>query len=271
MTNKFKWVCNRVFTMTTTDNQFPIQSGKTMLDIIETLKQLDEATVTEIASELDISKSTAYNHVTTLRSGGYLRKDGTKYKLSFKFLEIGDYSRRRNDVYEIARPEIEKLAAETNEVANLMFEEGGQGVHIYRSRNEVDIHLSNKPGMRVPLHCTSLGKAILAYRSEDRVQEIVNEHGLPPRTEHTITDEDALFEELEKVRERGYALDKEENILGLRCVAVPIHHNERVVASISVSGPKRRMKEERFREEVPELLLSKANVIELNIRNTSEN
>jgi DNA-binding IclR family transcriptional regulator len=253
--------------MNTSDNQFPIQSGKTMLDVVEVLRRRDNATVTEIAAALDISKSTAYNHVTTLRSGGYLRKDGSRYKLSFKFLEIGDDCRRRNGVYEIARPEIEKLAAETNEVANLMFEEGGRGVHVYRSRNEVDIQLPNKPGMRVPLHCTSLGKAILAHRPDEWVRDVVAEHGLSARTEHTITDEDALFEELEDVRTRGYALDREENILGLRCVAVPIHHDERVVASISVSGPKRRMKAERFREEVPELLLSKANVIELNIRN----
>jgi DNA-binding IclR family transcriptional regulator len=256
--------------MPATDDRFPIQSGRTMLDIAEALWTLDEATVTELAEEVDISKSTAYNHVKTLCNSGYVRKEGSTYRLSFKFLEIGDYTRRRNDVYEIARPEIEKLAEQTDEVANLMFEEAGRGVHIYRSRNEVDIQLPNAAGMRVPLHCTSLGKAILAFRPEERVHDIVAEHGLPARTDHTITSEEELLDELQTVREQGYALDREENMLGLRCVGVPIRRNGRVVASISVSGPKRRMNAERFTEQVPELLLSKANVIELNIRNQAE-
>ena len=249
--------------MSATDDRFPIQSGRTMLNIIEALWTLDEATITELAEEVDISKSSAYNHVKTLQNSGYIRREGSSYRLSFKFLEIGDYTRRRNDVYEIARPEIEKMAEQTDE-------EAGRGVHIYRSRNEVDIQLPNAPGMRVPLHCTSLGKAILAFRPEERVREIAAEHGLPARTDNTITSEEELLDELQTVREQGYALDREENMLGLRCVGVPIRRNGRVVASISVSGPKRRMNAERFTEQVPELLLSKANVIELNIRNKAE-
>lgn len=251
-------------------DRFPVKSGKKMLDIVEALRQFDEATVSRLAEDLQISKSTAYNHLTTLRSSGYVLKEGSKYKLSFKFLELGDYTRRRNDVFDIARPEIEKLADETGEVANLMFEEGGQGVHVYRSRNEVDIRLPNKPGMRVPLHSTSLGKSILAFLPEERVRDIVDEHGLPPKTEHTITDEEELLDELKTIREQEFALDREENMVGLRCVGVPIKKRGAVVASISVSAPTQRMHDERFREEVPELLLSKANVIELNLRNPSD-
>lgn len=253
--------------MTASDHGFPIKSGEKMFEIIALLREHDEATVSEVATNLGISKSTAYNHLQTLTMGGFVVKEGMHYRLSLKFLEIGDDVRRRNGVYTIARPEIEKLAEQTQEVANLMFEEDGRGVHVYRSRNEVDIQLPNKPGMTVPLHCTSLGKAILAFLPEDRAREIVDERGLPARTEHTITDEAQLFEELDTVRKRGYALDREENMIGLRCVGVPIKHEGRVVASISLSGPKRRMSETRFTEEVPELLLGTANVVELNIRN----
>jgi DNA-binding IclR family transcriptional regulator len=120
--------------------------------------------------------------------------------------------------------------------------------------------------MQVHLHCTALGKAILAYLPEERVREIIDTHGLPERTDATITDEEELFDELEGIRDRGYARDMEERVAGLLCVAAPIRNLDGdPLGAISVSGPTSRMKGERFDEEVPEELTSTANVIELNL------
>jgi DNA-binding IclR family transcriptional regulator len=111
-----------------------------------------------------------------------------------------------------------------------------------------------------------MGKAILAHLPESRVHEILDRHGLPEKTEQTITERDALFEELSEIRERGVAFDREERLSGLRCVAVPILSNSsRVEGALSVSGPTSRMQGERFESELPERLRSAANVIELNI------
>jgi DNA-binding IclR family transcriptional regulator len=120
--------------------------------------------------------------------------------------------------------------------------------------------------MRVGLHCTSLGKAILAYLPEERVDEIVDRWGLPARTADTITTREELDAELERIRERGYAQDNGERLSGLRCVAAPITDTDGVaIGAVSVAGPTSRMKGERFESEIPERVQSVANVTEINL------
>nr|WP_244257329.1 IclR family transcriptional regulator C-terminal domain-containing protein [Halomicrobium sp. IBSBa] len=116
---------------------------------------------------------------------------------------------------------------------------------------------------------TALGNAILAHLPEDRVDEIIEQHGLPEMTENTITERDELFERLKRVRTEGVAFDDEARVKGLRCVAVPIVNNDDVVeGAISVSGPTSRLQGDRFRSKLPAKLKSVANVIELNITYT---
>jgi DNA-binding IclR family transcriptional regulator len=120
--------------------------------------------------------------------------------------------------------------------------------------------------MRVPLQTTAMGKSILAFRPREEVDEIVDRHGLPQITEKTISDRDELYEELDTIEERGFAYDDEERVKGMRCVAAPITDDEgRAIAAMSVSGPKSRLRGKQFREEVPDLILSSANVIEVNL------
>jgi DNA-binding IclR family transcriptional regulator len=243
-----------------------IGATETTLRILETLKQLDGAGVTEVATRLDLPKSTVHNHVSTLLRNEYVVKEGDTYRVGLQFLEFGEYIRNRMPIYDVARPEVERLATESGELSNLLVEEHGKGVYLCRAKGSQAVRLDTYAGMRVHLHCTALGKAILAYLPEERVREIVDTHGLPSRTETTITDEDALRDELDSIRERGYAYDEEERLAGLRCVAAPIKNLEgNALGAISVSGPTSRMKGPRFDEEVPEQLISTANVIELNL------
>ncbi len=116
------------------------------------------------------------------------------------------------------------------------------------------IQIDTHTGEAVYLHNTALGKAILAHLPKERVEEIIDRHGLPSKTDRTITDKKELFETLEGVHERGIAFDDEERINGLRCVAVPILDNGKTIGAISVSGPKSRMDNERFREGIPNKL-----------------
>jgi len=120
-------------------------------------------------------------------------------------------------------------------------------------------------GDRKHLHCTGVGKAILASLPEERVETIIEERGLPAMTENTVTDREELLAELAEIRERGVAFDDEEILEGLRCVAVPVSNQEKgLLGAISVAGPTSRMKGEQFREELPELVTDTANVVQIN-------
>jgi DNA-binding IclR family transcriptional regulator len=169
-------------------------------------------------------------------------------------------------VFSVARPEINNLAKQTGEHANLMIEEHGWGVFLYKTRGENAVQLDTHPGMRVSLHTTAMGKAILAYRPQDEVEDIINQHGLSKVTENTITNRDTLFESLDEIRNRGYAYDDEERVKGMRCIAAPItdNHNQ-AIAALSVSGPKSRMPDASLNGELADMVQRAANVIQVNL------
>lgn len=244
----------------------PVTVGatETSLRIIDALRTLDGAGVTDLAEHLELPKSTVHNHLQTLRRNEYVTKQDSQYAVGLRFLQLGEYARDRRRIATIAPPEIDKLAEETREMANLLVEEHGRGVFLYRAKGADAVHMDTHAGKRVPLHTTGFGKSILAHLPEERVERILDRHGLPTVTPNTITDRERLLEELETVRERGYAYDDEERLEGLRCVAAPIVVDGDVLGAVSVSGPKSRIRGEYYREELPSLVMSTANVIEIN-------
>ncbi|WP_254271350.1 IclR family transcriptional regulator [Haloarcula marina] len=247
-------------------NDVPVNAAKVSLEIVEILRERDGAGVSEVAQELDKPTSTVHDHLRTLEREQYLIKEGDQYHVSTRFLQLGDQARSRKKVFNIARPEVDELAEKTGEHSNLMIEEHGLGVFLYRARGPDAVQLDTHAGMRVPLQTTALGKTIMAFRPRTEVEAIVDRHGLPKITPRTIADEDELYETLDEVRERGYAYDDEERVKGMRCIAAPImNQNDRAIAAVSVSGPKSRMQGERFTDEIPAQILRSANVIEVNL------
>jgi DNA-binding IclR family transcriptional regulator len=243
-----------------------VQATRTSLAVLETLKRLDGAGVTAVAEELGIPKSTTHNHLRTLVDEGYVVAEEDGYRPSLRFLEFGEATRHRLSVYGTGEPEVRRLAEETGELANMAVEERGWGVYVARASGSDAVQVDVFAGMHVHLHCTALGKALLAHLSDARVDEILDRHGLPELTDETITDRETLHEELATVRERGYAYDRGERLPGIRCVAAPVVDPDgRVLAALSVSGPSTRMQGDRFHEEIPELLVSAANVVEINV------
>ena len=244
----------------------PVNAARTTFRIIEELRKLDGAGVSELSDRLNMPTSTIHDHLQTLENEEYLINDGGIYRVGARFLEIAEQVRQRMKVYKVARPEVQNLAEETGEHSNLMIEEHGRGVFIYRARGEKAVQLDTHAGMRVPIQTTALGKAILAYRPKEEVTSILDRHGMPGITENTITDRAELMKELEDARSRGAAFDDEERVEGMRCVAAPItDSNGRAVAALSVSGPKSRMMGEVFTEELPDRIKKSANVIEVNL------
>ncbi len=244
----------------------PVKSAETTITIIDGLKELGGAGVTELSRHLDLPKSTVHNYLSTLEQEEYLVKDGTTYRLGIRLLEYGAYARNQMEIYEVAKPELEQLASETGELANLLIEEHGRGSYLYRTRGEMAVRVKAHVGTRVTLHSTALGKSILAHLPRERVKTIVDRHGLEPSTEETITDRSTLFDELDRIQEEGVAFDEGERIKGLRCVAAPVlDADDDVLGAISVSGPANRLRGDRFREDLPQRVLEAVNVIELNV------
>lgn len=252
--------------MANQQNPPAVKTAQTTFKILEALKQQNGATVTELTSAFDLSKSSIHNYLTTLEQEGYVTKDDDTYRVGLRLLNLGGYARHREQIYDTAKEGVREIADKTGELANLLVEDHGKGVYIYRAQGENAVMTDAYTGQRVYLHNTALGNAILAHLPRNRVNEILDQHGMPATTENTITDRDELFNRLERVREDNVAFDKEARLKGLRCVAVPIvNNNDRVEGAISVSGPASRFEGKWFREELPEKLRRVANVIELNI------
>lgn len=244
----------------------PVQAAATTFDVIEGLRELGGAGVSELATYLEMPKSTVHDHLRTLEAAEYLVNDGEEYRIGARFLELGGYARSRMRLYRLAQPEIEKLAERTGEHANLMIEEHGRGIFLYKAKGEDAVQLDTHAGMRVHLQTTALGKSILAHYPDQQVHDILDRHGMPQETDRTVTDRDALFDELETIREQRYATDDGERVEGMRCVAAPIRDSSGdVLGAVSVSGPTSRMDAESFQNQMPKAVLSTANVIEVNM------
>ena len=233
--------------------------------VVEALKDLDRATPAEVASEVDRPTATVSHYLSWLERKGYVTQRGDVYENGLKFLDIGERVKHGTGIFDIAAEQVDDLAAESGELALMSLLEHGQNVLLYKSHGPEAIQTSHEIGLREPLHCSGLGKAILSELSRERVERIIDEHGLPAFTEHTITDREALFAELDRTRERGYAVDDEEAKPGIRCIAAPIVIEEReLYGAVSVTAPQSRMKGDRFGETLPELVTGAANVIEVN-------
>ncbi|WP_193362453.1 IclR family transcriptional regulator [Halogranum rubrum] len=246
----------------------PVKTAETSFALLEQLAQADGDAlgVTELAQRLDLAKSTVHRHVGTLESLGVVVRDGDEYRIGLRLLDYGLRARDQHALSTVARPKVEELAEETGEKVWCITEQQGRSVHLYGASGKNSVQTSARAGAWGYLHQHAAGKAILAHLPAERVQHIVDGHGLPAKTPHTITDEKDLFEQLEQIADRGYAFNREESITGLHAVGAPITDDDGVATgAISISGPANRLKGEWLTETLPDLLLGATNEIELNL------
>ncbi|WP_380680816.1 IclR family transcriptional regulator [Salinigranum sp. GCM10025319] len=244
----------------------PVKTLEKTVEIIEALKELRSAQLSEIADEVDITKSTIHNHLSTLREHEYVVKEGNEYRLSLQFLTIGGVLRDKFELYDVAKPRIDQLAQETGQLATLATEEQGMAVVLYRAKGEQAIGIDTHVGSQITLHNSALGKSILAHQSPEYVEEYIEHRGLPAVTPNTITDREELYDELERVREMGYAFDDEEQWRGLKCIGAPILTDGGVVkGAISVSAPMSQIENDGTRQEYVDKVKNMANIVELSL------
>lgn len=211
-----------------------VQATKTSLDVVKVLDEIGGGGVTEIARQLEISKSAVYKHLNTLTNRGYVAKRDGQYRISLRFLTIGTGAQRRRTLFELGKTHLENISKAFTFLSALVVFEGNSGTYLLvegdqESRNQI------YEGDKISLHATAPGKIFLAQVPEQQVDSILASSEFKEWTENTITDEDRLQAELGEIRTRGFAIDDEECKMGRRGVAAPIYGiDSRVVGALEV-------------------------------------
>jgi DNA-binding IclR family transcriptional regulator len=219
-----------------------------------------EMKLTEISDELDINKSTLHGIISTLKYHGYVDQDGKtqKYRLGLYLIELGEIAARSLDIINITSPIIEQVSQKLSETVHIASLDNFEVIYVNKRESNQSMRIFTSIGSRNPAYCTGVGKAILAFMDEDKINDLIPEK-LEKLTPNTITDRQEFIKALKKVKEIGYAYDKEEFSAGLTCVAFPIFDsNGDPKYSISVSGPTVRMTEEKIGEAIK--ILKKASI-----------
>jgi DNA-binding IclR family transcriptional regulator len=193
----------------------------------------------QVASSLQLHKSTAHRFLMVLERHHMVeRTTGGKFRLGLRLFDFGNRAIEQYDLRERAQPHLRRLVAETEETAHLCVLEQARVIYIDKIEPARSVRMITRIGSSNPVHCTSVGKAILAFLPEERINDILRRTKFERFTQRTISSAEALRVEIEKTRRRGYAVDDEELEEGLRCIAVPLLDSQRLpVGAISVSGP----------------------------------
>jgi len=222
------------------NNPSHVQSVARALHVLELLAEENrEMSLTEISARLNWPKSTLHGILTTLRD--YRLADQStvngRYRLGIRLFEYGQKVARSWDIHSAALPVMQELNRTFGEMVQLATEDNGEVLYIEKLDSTRIIRIVSEVGARLPMHCSGLGKVLLAYKSPADVKHILAKSGMPRMSRNTITDIRRLNEELDEVRAQGYAVDNCEIMEGLRCVAAPIYErNGAVKYAISVSG-----------------------------------
>ncbi len=225
-----------------------VQSVERTLNILEIVSNnIKGIGIKEISEATNLHKSTVHRLLQSLIHKEYVEQDeeSGKYFITFKLYELGIKKLEDLDLVKIARPYVEELMKEVNEVVHLVVRDRNYIVYVDKVESNNTIRMVSTVGKRSPMYCSSVGKAILAFKNEEEVKKIWNDSDIKKYTDHTITDYDLFLKELEKIRTVGYSEDKEEYEVGVRCVGVPIFNIDgEVEYAISVSAPSSRITDE---------------------------
>lgn len=215
------------------------------LRALELLSQSGEGlSLAELSQQLAAPKSSVFNILATLEHHGYIRPDnGTgRFILTPKLYRVGSPAVNRMSLKQTLHPLLAELVEQTGETANLGILEGGEAYYIESIEGPSRVRVAVAPGERLDLHATALGKVLLAHLPPDHIEVLLQQRPLTARTPYTVTELEALREELALIRERGYALDNEEDHLDIRCIGAPVRdHTDVVIAAVSLTAPKHRL------------------------------
>lgn len=243
----------------------PIQVADRLFLTLETLAKTGPITLAELQHLLQLNKSTVHRLLTSLVHMGYVRQneESGRYSLTLKIISLSNQLLENLDIVDEIRPYLKKFANDLGETVHFVQIEGTDAVYIAKEESyQNSVRMVSRIGNRIPLYCSGVGKAILADMSLEKVKKIWDESSIRPLTPYTITEYPKLLERLEQVRAKGYALDDEENELGVRCIAVSIpRYDGTPKYALSISAPVTRMSDERIAELSHVILEMKRNLL----------
>lgn len=234
------------------ENKNPIQVSERIFNTIECLAASGTMGLQELSNELGLNKSTVHRILNSLICMDYVRQDPetSKYSLTFKFCRISTQILSQNNMIDLARPFLKQLAEQSGETVHLVQMDGINAVYIDKVESAHNtVRLVSMVGKSIPLYCSGVGKAMLAEMSDKKIESVWEQSEIHRLTEYTLTDYNQFHQLIEKARKDNYALDNEENELGVRCIAVSLKSfNGKPHYAISISAPKDRMSDERIAE-----------------------
>ena len=241
-----------------------VQSLVRALALVNRIAAADEGlTLTELAQQVGLSSSTAHRLLTTLEQERYVQFDAERrlWSVGVQAFVAGSAFLKTRSLVGAARPHMRALMEESEETVNLAIEDEAEAIYLAQVECRQMMRAFARPGGRVPLHCSSVGKALLSAMPDTRLARVLHRHGLPRVTLKTLTTTPALRADLVVSRARGYAIDDEEHAVGLRCIAaVVFNENAEAVGAVSLSGPMARIPDERI-PLLGQLVRSKADAV----------
>ncbi len=227
-----------------------VQSVDRALSLLEILAAHENGLgLMELSYQAHLTKSTCHRLLHTLIKNGYVKQneENGPYQLSFKMFRLGAQTIEKMDILKISRPYLQRLKDKFGEVIHLVIRDDQEIVYIDKVETDHTIRMYSNIGKRGSLYSTSVGKAMLAYGSDDELLALWETLSLEKKTEHTITTWPEFNQEIEAIRKVGYAMDEEENELGVKCIGVAIlDYSGLPVGAISISGPTQRMSKEKI-------------------------
>ena len=227
-----------------------VQSLVRALSLVNRIAAADDGvTLTELAQQVGLSSSTAHRLLTTLEQERYVQFDPDRrlWSVCVQAFIAGNAFLKTRSLVGAARPHMRALMEESEETVNLAVEEQAEAIYLSQVECRQMMRAFARPGGRVPLHCSSVGKALMSAMPDARLREILHRHGLPSVTIKTLNTTASLRPDLGAARDRGYAIDDEEHAVGLRCIAAVIfNENADAVGALSLSGPMARIPNERI-------------------------
>ncbi len=217
----------------------PISAVVRALVILEHLSQVSGSSLEHLSRNTRLAKPTVYRFLQTLRELGYVKKDaGDRWFLTLKLFAVGSRTLDHLDLITVARPVAERLSVELGETVHLGILDDDAAIYVLKAESKNTIRMYSRVGKKIPLHCTAIGKTLLAAMDPPERERRLATLPLPPLTRHTLTDRRGLQAELERVAAAGLAEDAEEHEEGITCLAAPVQdHSGHVLAALSVSWP----------------------------------
>ena len=236
-----------------------LEKGLELLSLFA--KHAGPISISELSTSANLSTSTVYRYLATLRAQGYIKAD-TKpghYLLGLKILELAQAIKRETSI-SLALPVMENLASQTGESVLLCGRWGEKGMCLEKIEGQHNLRVSYMYGVPFYLHAGATGKVLLAYLDDEEAEQVIRKGGLPAFTENTITDPEQLKADLKEIKRAGFALSTSEMHEGVTAIAAPIfNRRERVEADLSIGIPVHRFAQ-----------CDKANVIDLVVSGAKE-